>query len=56
MKVNDYHVSITVDTSAQEAFKKINEVTKWWTENLGGNSQKRRKTNAGKEMIQPKFK
>jgi hypothetical protein len=29
-----------VNASASEAFKAINSVTKWWTENLEGNSQK----------------
>ena len=40
MKERDYHTSITVDATAQEAFDCINNVTKWWTENLEGNSQK----------------
>ena len=35
----DYTVSITVNATAQEAFKSINNVTKWWTENLEGSSQ-----------------
>lgn len=39
MKKQDYHISITVDAGAREAFKNINNVTKWWTENLDGNSQ-----------------
>ncbi|MFL9484831.1 SRPBCC domain-containing protein [Chitinophagaceae bacterium LWZ2-11] len=36
----DYHVSFTVDATAQEVFNNINDVTKWWTENLEGNSHK----------------
>ncbi|HKC35381.1 MAG TPA: hypothetical protein VKB95_04935 [Chitinophagaceae bacterium] len=40
MKKQDYHIDITVDTTAHEAFKSINSVTKWWTENLEGGSQK----------------
>lgn len=40
MKERDYHTSITVDATAQEAFDSINSVTKWWTENLEGSSQK----------------
>jgi hypothetical protein len=40
MKTPDYHTSIMVDATAHEAFKAINSVTKWWTENLEGNSQK----------------
>ena len=36
----DYTVSITVDATAKEAFNSINSVTKWWTENLEGHSQK----------------
>jgi hypothetical protein len=40
MKEQDYHTSITVDATAHEAFESINSVTKWWTENLEGGSQK----------------
>src|SRR5438552_5006914 len=40
MKEENYTVSITVDATPQEAFKSINSVTKWWTENLEGSSQK----------------
>jgi hypothetical protein len=40
MKEQNYHTSITVDASAHEAFESINRVTKWWTENLEGRSQK----------------
>jgi len=40
MKNQDYHMSITVDATEQEAFDCINNVTKWWTENLEGSSQK----------------
>ena len=40
MKEQDYHTSITVDATAHEAFNRINNVTKWWTENLEGSSQK----------------
>ena len=40
MKKQDYHTSITVDATAHEAFNCINSVTKWWTENLEGSSQK----------------
>jgi len=40
MKTQDYHTSITVDATAHEAFKAINSITKWWTENLEGSSQK----------------
>jgi hypothetical protein len=40
MKNRDYHTSITVNATPQEAFKSINSVTKWWTENLEGSSQK----------------
>ena len=39
MTVNNYHTSITVDASALEAFNTINNVKKWWTENLEGSSQ-----------------
>ncbi len=40
MKEQDYNVSITVNATTQEAFKSINSVSKWWTENLEGSSQK----------------
>jgi hypothetical protein len=40
MKEQDYHASIIVNASAHEAFKSINAVSKWWTENLEGSSQK----------------
>jgi hypothetical protein len=39
MKNQNYTVSITVNATAQEAFKSVNNVTKWWTENLEGHSQ-----------------
>jgi hypothetical protein len=40
MKKQDYTVSITVNATAQEAFKSINNVAKWWTGDLEGHSQK----------------
>jgi len=40
MKEQDLTIVITVNATAQEAFKNINSVTKWWTENLEGSSQK----------------
>ena len=40
MKKQDFNTTITVNATPQEAFKKINNVTKWWTENLEGSSQK----------------
>ena len=40
MKEEDYHTSIAVDATAHEAFKGINSVSKWWTGNLEGSSQK----------------
>ncbi len=40
MKEPDFHTCIWVDAPAQEAFNCINSVTKWWTENLEGSSQK----------------
>ena len=33
-------MGITVNATTQEAFKSINNVSKWWTENLEGSSQK----------------
>ena len=40
MKAKDYTTTLTVDATPQEAFQGINNVTKWWTENLEGRSQK----------------
>jgi hypothetical protein len=40
MKAQNYTTIITVNATPQEAFKSINSVTKWWTENLKGSSQK----------------
>lgn len=40
MKNQDYTTRITVDATPREAFECINSVTKWWTENLEGRSQK----------------
>ena len=40
MKEQDLTIVITVKATAQEAFKNINSVTKWWTENLEGSSEK----------------
>jgi hypothetical protein len=41
MKTQDLHIRFTVDATAHDAFKGINNVTGWWTENLEGNSQNR---------------
>ena len=40
MKEQDYHTSITVTATAQEAFKSINKVSDWWTTVFEGNSEK----------------
>jgi len=40
MKSKDYSVLIAVHATPDEAFKSINKVTKWWTENLEGSSAK----------------
>lgn len=40
MKNQNYTTTITVEATPQEAFKSINAVTSWWTENLEGRSQK----------------
>ncbi|MCX6352778.1 MAG: SRPBCC domain-containing protein [Bacteroidetes bacterium] len=36
----NYNATIVVSQTAGEAFKSINNVTKWWTENLEGSSHK----------------
>lgn len=40
MKDQNFHIALTVNCTSEEAFKCINNVTKWWTENLIGSSQK----------------
>ena len=40
MKKQDYATSISVKATTQEAFKSINNVSKWWTGNMDGSSQK----------------
>ena len=40
MKKENYSISITVDATAKEAFKSINSVAKWWTDDLQGSSRK----------------
>ena len=40
MKEHDYSTSIIVNAAPQAAFNCINSVTKWWTENLEGSSEK----------------
>jgi hypothetical protein len=40
MKTKDYTTTITVDATPQDVFKNINSVTKWWTKNLKGSTQK----------------
>jgi hypothetical protein len=40
MKEQDYRITLTVNVTAGEAFKSINSVSKWWTEDLEGSSQK----------------
>jgi hypothetical protein len=40
MAKQHYQISFTVDATPQGAFKNINDVTRWWTENIEGGSQK----------------
>jgi len=40
MKKQDYHVSITVKATPQEAFESINNVQGWWTTVFEGRSEK----------------
>jgi hypothetical protein len=40
MKTKDFSTIITVNATPQKAFNAINSVTKWWTENLEGRSEK----------------
>jgi Activator of Hsp90 ATPase homolog 1-like protein len=40
MEKQDYTASILVRATADKAFKSINEVAAWWTENIEGSSEK----------------
>ena len=40
MKNQDYHTSFTTGTSAKEAFKKISNVSAWWSKYFDGESEK----------------
>ncbi len=40
MEQKSFEISITVDATAQQAYEGINDVSKWWTENLEGHSHK----------------
>jgi len=40
MKKLDYNVSITVNAPDEQAFKSINSVSKWWTDNVEGSTEK----------------
>jgi hypothetical protein len=40
MKEQDLTIAISVNATASESFNRINSVTKWWTENLEGSSEK----------------
>jgi len=38
--MKDYSTTIKVNANPQQAFKAVNDVTSWWTENLEGSSKK----------------
>ena len=40
MKKQDYTTTVLVRASANKAFKSINHVAAWWTENIEGSSEK----------------
>jgi len=40
MNTNDYHNSISANSTPKEAFDKISQVSKWWAAHVEGNSQK----------------
>jgi hypothetical protein len=40
VKNQDYSITISANITARDAFNRINSVSKWWTENLEGHSQK----------------
>jgi len=39
MEKQDYRTSITADVTPQEAFNSINDVSKWWSQDVKGSSQ-----------------
>ena len=39
VKKEDYNATLVVSQSANEVFKSINSVSKWWTENLTGDTE-----------------
>jgi hypothetical protein len=41
MKNNNFHRTITVNASPEEAMKKIGEVNLWWAKNFTGKAQKK---------------
>lgn len=40
MENQNYNTTLTVSQTANEVFKSINSVSKWWTENFEGSSEK----------------
>jgi len=40
MEKKDYHRTITVNSSAEEAMKKIGQVNLWWAKNFKGTADK----------------
>lgn len=40
MNNNNYSTTLTIDAHAHEVFNRINEVDKWWTDELKGSSKK----------------
>ncbi len=40
MKNENFHRTITVNASAEEAMKKINQVNLWWAKNFSGRAEK----------------
>ena len=40
MENKNYNATLTVSNNANEAFKSINNVSEWWTENLEGSTHK----------------
>lgn len=39
MEEQNYHIRLLVDATPNEVFRKINAVTRWWTEHLTGKSE-----------------
>jgi len=40
MEKKNFHIAMTVNATAEETMKKINQVNRWWAKNFSGNAEK----------------